>query len=122
MKIGPNNKLYVRRGDSHELKIRWLDSATGEVIPLHTGDKAYFTVKENMYATDHVLQKVITSFDNGIIHIILDPVDTESLNFFEYVYDVQVTQINGYTKTIIPDSDEKELPIFAITGEVTYDY
>lgn len=123
MKVISNNKIYARRGDSHVLRVRWQDQ-NGEPILLGENDKVCLTVKENMYATEYKIRKIgeISNAEIGLVDFIFTPADTKDLDYFEYVYDIQVTRSTGQIKTIVPNSDEKELPLFIITGEATHEY
>ena len=118
MKVGARNELYVRRGDDHTLKIELFDPATSQVTPFLPGDIVYFTVKENVLADDHVLQKVITSFDDGAAFAVFTPADTKPLGFRSYVYDSELVR-NGKVITIIPQDDREPPPPFIVTAEVT---
>ena len=94
------NNLILMRGDTHNLKFQRLDNEGNPI--LSKAEKIYFTVKIRPYASDFVLQKTIENmtFDsNGFYHFTIEPSDTDSLEPWTYVYDVEI--IDGeYKQTI----------------------
>lgn len=100
-------KLAMVRGDSESITVQCTPSFS-------TGDTIYFTVRQTV-EDPIVLQKIVTEFDNdGKAVIIISPSDTESLDFDDYVYDIQLTKADGTVTTLIePDR-------FRIKEEVTY--
>lgn len=106
--------LTMIRGDTEALTIRVVD-APGAAIPLVAGDTVYLTVKRSVKDKDHVLQKIVTEFNEGIALVEIQPDDTKPLTFRSYVYDVQITFADGTVKTIIPPST------FEVAAEVTDD-
>lgn len=107
--------IFITRGDTEIIKIIITDQ-DGDPYPLVEGDKIYFTIKENTHTTNKMFQKVITHFDKGIAHIILEPKDTSSWAYGKYKYDMQMVGSSGTTKTIIKPSN------FTVEKEVTYEY
>jgi hypothetical protein len=106
--------ISMVRGDSESLTVRLFDN-DGDQVDIVFGDTVYFTVREALGDTVTILQKVITGFLNGEAIIEINPVDTDSLFFKTYVYDIQWTRADGQVKTIVPASN------FTILAEVTYD-
>ena len=106
--------ISMIRGDTEYIEVVCRDSE-GNMIPFVEGDTLYFTVKTNIHNEKKALQKVITEFDDGIAYIEIKPEDTKHLEFFDYVYDIQLTSAEGVVTTIIPPSK------FTIEGEVTYE-
>jgi len=113
MKVDGKNMSMIR-GDSESITVSCSDT-NGNIIPLISGDKIYFTVKEDEYRTEKIFQKIITEFTDGKAIINILPTDTKDLKFKTYKYDVQLNRGDGYVKTIIPVSN------FTILSEVTYD-
>ena len=104
--------ISMVRGDTEVFRVK-RQTKDGQLIPLSVGDTIYFTVKEKIGVTIKVLQKVVTVFDNGTAIIHLDPIDTKSLKFKDYSYDIQLTYASGAVTTIIPHA------ILTIEAEVT---
>lgn len=100
-------KLAMVRGDSESITVQCTPSFV-------IGDIITFTVRKTV--TDPiVIQKTVSTFDNeGKALIIISPGDTESLDFDDYVYDIQLTSHTGAIMTIIEPSR------FRIKEEVTY--
>lgn len=113
MKISGSN-ISMIRGDSETISVSCQDTL-GDPIPLVTGDKIYFTVKDNVNTEIKILQKVIENFVDGVAYIDILPSDTKQLKYKEYVYDIQLTLADQTITTIIPPSK------FKIEGEVTYE-
>lgn len=100
--------LEMTRGDSERIAV----SLTG--YTLQPGDMVELTVRQAIYSNEPVLYKKVTDFSENTAYINILPEDTASLQFGNYVYDVQLT-FNGMVKTIIKPST------FTIGEEVTYD-
>ena len=81
-----------------------LEYDTGVAIPLVTGDSVVFTVRTSIDAGSTTLQKTITSFTAGEAVITIDAADTTSLTIMTYIYDIQVTYLDGSVKTRVPPS------------------
>lgn len=109
--IGTN--IYMTRGDSETITVSLRQE--GAEIPLVEGDTIYFTVKTNSQTEDKVIQKVVTTFDDGKAIISILPEDTKYLPFTTFVYDVQLTRADGSVITIIKPSE------FVVEEEVTYE-
>ena len=105
--------MEMTRGDTARYKFRRLDDEGNPITEVP--DNVYFTVKEDYFNLDPVLQKTINdmSFDeNYYFHFTINPEDTENLMTRNYVYDIQVNQGN-YKQTIAKG-------VFKLTKEVTY--
>lgn len=113
MKVDGKNMSMIR-GDSESITVSCSDT-NGNLIPLVSGDKIYFTVKEDEYRTEKIFQKIITEFIDGKAVINIIPTDTKNLKFKTYKYDIQLSQANGTVRTIIPPSN------FTVGAEVTYE-
>lgn len=62
-----------------------------------------------------MLQKTVTSFQEGAAFVLLNQEDTNDLTPGEYAYDVQLTAKDGMVATIIPPAR------FVLEGDVTRD-
>lgn len=92
-----NNNIYVIRGDSIKLKIAYVNQACEPINPLREGDTVTLTIKKSTRDRDILIQKDFT--DNVLI---INPDETELLDYGRYVYDVQLKRANGFIDTIIP--------------------
>ena len=111
--IVSGTKLSMVRGDAESIRITCTkDSVKQNLV---TGDTIYFTVKEDIKKTEFVLQKIITSFTDGVAYVYIYPDDTKDLTRSKYIYDVQLNLSNGTVKTIVRPSD------FIIEAGVTDD-
>ena len=114
MTINANNyAIAMTRGDSESLTVKKKDDTwvSGEVITM--------TVRTDADG-DIIFQKAVGQFDNeGAAVIIIDPADTEGVEFGTYVYDLQYSNSSGTVRTIIPPKPQR-LPRFEITEEATY--
>ena len=108
-----SSTLQMIRGDTSKFKFQSLD-ATGEVITT-TPDAIYFTVKETTKNLNPIFQKTkedMTMESDGTWHFVVEPTDTNSLQYWEYVYDLEVIQ-SGVKTTI-------SIGKFIISPEVTW--
>lgn len=112
MKKDKYNNIEITRGDTEFIDISLIDNK-GNFIPFEIGDIVYMTVKEDILQAEFKFQKIVKDFDEGVAHILISPHDTKSLDFKDYIYDVQVTDKNGIISTIVKPA------IFRIGGEVT---
>lgn len=113
MKVDGTN-INIVRGDTGAIEVGCNDEH-GEPMLFEVGDVVYFTVKNKPTDEEIVLQKAVTSFDNGKATIELNHADTKDLPFKKYVYDIQWTRYNGDVHTLVRPSD------FLVDFEVTYD-
>lgn len=104
--------ISMIRGNSETIEITCLD-ASDTLIDFVTGDTVYFSIKDHIISSNYILQKIITTFTNGIAFVILAPSDTNGLKCKNYVYDVQLKTSTGIVNTIIPPSQ------FSLEVEVT---
>lgn len=107
-------RIEMIRGDTEGIIVS-VKTKDGEDKPLTEGDIIYFTVKKSIHTDEILLQKTITTFDDGKAHINISPSDTKDLAYGLYVYDIQMNSSAGAVKTIVPPS------VFEVGGEVTYD-
>ncbi len=87
------------RGDTGDFTIK----PTINKIPfLSDGDKVYFTLRKTKDKSV-VLQKEITTFDNGLAVIPLPPADTKYLDVGNYVYGIDIIRADGTKDNITPN-------------------
>lgn len=112
---GGKVSISMVRGDSESITVACYDKTGGEpvFVPLEDGDTVYFTVRPDAMG-EIVLQKIIDDFPEGKAVIAFTPEDTASLDFGDYVYDVQLTRANDTVTTLM------KLSRFRIEEEVTY--
>ena len=107
------------RGDTYNLKKFRVIDKNGEVITLGASEQLYFTVKKNSSSSTIILQKKIgsgiTLGDDGYYHITIEPVDTSSLSYGDYQYDIELksTYPKEMVKTIIEGT-------ITLTDEITW--
>ena len=103
------NDISITRGDTLNLEIKLTDQ-NGDDYVLQEGDELVFTLKKDVYTQEILLQKNISRNRLTITHI-----ETQTMKYGKYVYDVQLTQSNGDVTTVIKPSK------FIITEEVNFD-
>lgn len=89
------------RGDTAKFKFQRHD-ANGDVITTKADD-IYFTVKENGYSDDVLLQKTIEDMefdDNYYYHFTIEPSDTDDFEYGTYRYDIEVIHEGVKTTTV----------------------
>lgn len=107
--IVDGNNLKMTRGDSESISVSY-------DTPFTEGDVIEMTVRQRETAPVKLIHKVITEFEeDGSALIVLNPEDTASMRFGDYVYDIQWKKANGWTSTIIKPA------MFTLTSEVSYD-
>jgi hypothetical protein len=83
------NDLYMTRGDSDSITVSVLNT-DGSPLSFSTGDKIYFTVKEQLNTQNISIQKIVTEFDEqGRAIIEIGHNDTMNLPIKSYFYDIQ---------------------------------
>lgn len=108
-----------KRGDTTKLKKFKITDKNGEVVTLGNTDHLYFTVKQNANSSTVLLQKTIgngiTLGDDGYYHITMEAVDTSSLPYGDYQYDIELkaTSPKEIVKTIIDGT-------ITLTDEITW--
>lgn len=76
----------------------------------YSNDTVLFTVKQNTYTSEILIQKQIQYGKN----VTILPTDTSNLSYGEYFYDIQLTTEGGFVDTVITPSK------FIVTPEVTF--
>lgn len=94
------NVICLTRGDTGKFKFQ-RKNAEGHVI-LTAPDAIYFTVKRSFESSSVMFQKTLedmTLDQDGMYHFTIAPADTAALDYGNYVYDVEVTELD-YVQTI----------------------
>ena len=104
--------LKVIRGDTTKFKFTRKDNEGHTITQEAT--KLYFTVKENGYVKNAIIQKTIDDmeFNEGEYTFTIDGTDTDSLNYGTYKYDLEVVE-DEYKQTISKGD-------FVIEEEITF--
>ncbi len=82
----------------------------GEYV-LQEGDHIWFTlrkIKDNRI----LIQKDITTFNDGVAEIVINPSDTENLEIGNYIYDLVMVRGDGSVDSLIPGG--KDTAYFSI--------
>ena len=103
--------LTITRGDTDNITVTIKENDIQ--VPLVDGDTVYLTVKKSINDKVIILQKIITAFTEGSAFITINPIDTDDLAFSDYVYDIQLTKVDGTITTLVTPNT------FTIGGEVT---
>lgn len=103
-----NNMVRMTRGDTLIAEISIVD-AEGNAYTPEEGEAIRFALKHptlNRDRTEFVDEDplIIKVIPNDTLILKLDPEDTKDLGFGEYVYDVEITHLNGDADTFIAES------------------
>ena len=90
------SNISLTRGDSAYLTLEIDVNNTGQRYSRQEGDSLVFTVKRSYDYSESILRKEIEG-----LTLILDPEDTEKMNYGEYWYDVQLTTKCGNVYRVI---------------------
>lgn len=107
MFIIEGNKMKIIKGDTA------LFNFALDEYKLKEGDKVFFTVRKG-YKDNIEIQKIVTNFNDGIATFLLEVEDTD-LEPGSYLYDIQVTLLDGRVDTVAPPSR------FIVLGGITND-
>lgn len=91
------SNITLTRGDTFKAQI-FIKDKEGNMYTPESGDVIEFGVKKD-YDDEKLLIKKEVPIDTMILRI--NPEDTKSLAFGEYVYDMQLTKANGEVITFI---------------------
>lgn len=69
---------------------------------LKDGDTVYFTIRK-LLDKSIILQKTITTFEDGECEIIINPNDTINMNEDNYIYDLKLIRGDGTVDSLIPN-------------------
>ena len=86
------------RGDTGTFSIR--PKINGEYV-LKDGDHLWFTVRKIKDKTI-LMQKDVTTFDDGKAEVIINPSDTENFEIGNYIYDLKMVRSDGTVDSLIP--------------------
>ena len=93
VKKDEHNGITLTRGDTAVFKIA-LEDGNGNPYD-YSGDTVKFGVKRSAFDTDCVLEKPVN--ENG--EVVLDPADTASMDFGDYLYSVRLYHSSGESDT-----------------------
>lgn len=108
-------EISLTRGDTLCLRIRVIRKTTGEEYTPVEGDKIRFALKHSDMVAGRTAFKdvnplIVKDIPISTLLLKLDPIDTSSLKFGSYTYDIELTFANGEVDTIIPYSKFNILP------------
>lgn len=69
---------------------------------LTTGDTVYFTIRK-LIDKSIIMQKTITSFEDGACEVVINPTDTTNLDEDNYIYDLKLVRNDGTVDSLIPN-------------------
>ena len=95
--IKDDKTITLTRGDTLIVTLTLTDSADQPYTP-QSGDVIRFALKK-WYTDEDVL--ITKTIPNNTMILRLDPADTASLKFGDYVYDLQITYADGRVDTFI---------------------
>lgn len=106
--VNSNGVVQLTRGDTAELEVT-IKKSDGTAYDMQPDDKLVFSVKKDIKSTEYDIQKTVI----GSNVICIDPIDTASLVFAKYLYDVELRTATGAVYTVIPPTT------FEVATEVT---
>lgn len=89
--------ITLTRGDTFEAQISIAQEDGSPYIP-KDGDTVRFAMKSS-YTDETPL--IVKDIPVSTMILVLEPIDTKALNFGKYVYDIQLTTIDGKVDTFI---------------------
>lgn len=96
------------RGNTGTFSVR--PKINGETV-LTDGDHLWFTVRKIKDRTI-LLQKDITTFEDGRADVIINPSDTENFEIGNYIYDLVMVRSDGTVDSLMPNG--KDTAYFSI--------
>lgn len=111
--------LIMTRGDSETFTVKVTEREQGskkETNLLVPGATLYFTVKAATSLSSQdapIIERIITGFSDEEAIVKISPIDTKSLSYKPYVYDIELVKANGDVKTVVNRSK------FVLDHEVT---
>ena len=97
------NNIFMTRGDTVSLKIDLVD-ATGDPYYLKEGDIGIFRMKKKVSDKVLLIEKELETDDEGQLYLVLEPVDTEYLNFGIYLFEIELVTSEEEHYTVIADA------------------
>ena len=89
--------ITLTRGDTLQAAVS-IKTAAGQTYTPQEGDVIRFAMAQNYYASRPILTKTVP---NDTLMLTLEPNDTKTLPFGNYVWDMQITYANGAVDTFI---------------------
>lgn len=99
------NKIEIVRGTTNRFSITVTD-ANDALYNLASGEKLVFGIKRKRSDIDCLVVKTVTSGNNGVYTIDLEPEDTEALDYGTHFYDVGLLSGEDYFNIIKPSTFE----------------
>ena len=97
------NTIYLTRGDTFKAQVT-ISNPDGSIYTPVEGDSIRFALKEKVEDEGCLILRDIP-IDTMLL--VINPEDTKSLEFGNYVYDIQLTKANGDVDTFITASKLK---------------
>ena len=114
LKVSGNN-IYLTRGDSAQFELTVKDA--NEQTYDYSGDTVVFSLKKHCSDPTPLIQK--TFDENGKIYF--EPADTNKLAFGDYLYDIQLTHVEGEGSEAVTTIDTIIVPsTFTVGAEVNW--
>lgn len=115
--ISDDNEITLTRGDTFKSIVTLRDKETKEEYTPVEGDSIRFAVKSNKMNAKKTSYKdeeplILKDIPIDTLLLKLDPEDTKSLDFGDYVYDIEITFADGTVDTFITTK------LFSLTPEV----
>ncbi len=107
LEVSNKGEIKLTRGDTAYLTVS-VKTKDSEPYTVKSDDVLTLTVKRDYADEEALIEKKIT----GTTTFHIEPKDTKELDFGTYVYDVQITTVDGDNYTVIADKK------FKITNEV----
>lgn len=93
--------IYLTRGDSASFNLVIYNG--NSIYNLQEGDNVVFTIRQEPKKTPSIPTPLLNKvFNNNVV--VLNPKDTNFLQYGQYKYDVQVTFSDGGVNTIVAGS------------------
>jgi len=111
LNIDRNLNITLTRADTAYIDVSSLKNADGSDYEYNEGDKVYFRLK---YPGSMLEKELAIDLGNNKSTLTLDPVDTESLAFGIYKYEMELVTAIGEHFTFIADKNftiSKELEV-----------
>ena len=99
MHIISGNNITLTRGDT--LKVQLSLYKNGAEYTPEAGDVIRFAMKKTYGDALPILNKTIP---NETLMLTIDPNDTKTLEFGQYVYDIEITEADGTVDTFIAEA------------------
>lgn len=97
------NKIFMTRGDTVSLKVDLVDY-NGDPYLLKDGDEAIFRLKKNACNKQLLVEKNLDIDEEGLLYLLIEPEDTEYLDFGIYFYEIEVVIDDEYHFTVVDNS------------------